>query len=63
MLNIFNRNSNLKFLSAEGVGHLWEKIRERFDPKLDKIEAKDESVVIENNNVVGVQVSPKPGTQ
>lgn len=46
-----------KFLNSAGVGHLWEKIRDRYDSKLDNVTASDDSVVITGVNGIGVQVS------
>lgn len=46
-----------KFLSAPGVGHLWEKIRERFDSKLDSVVAADHSIIVTNNNQIAVAIS------
>lgn len=48
---------NKKFLNSTGVGHLWEKIRERYDSKLDSVQASDDSIVITGTNGIGVQVS------
>jgi hypothetical protein len=50
-----------KFLNATGVGHLWEKIRDRYDSKLDNVVASDDSVVVTGNNGVGVQISSESG--
>lgn len=46
-----------KFLNSAGVGHLWEKIRDRYDSKLDNVTASDDSVVITGVNGIGVQIS------
>ena len=48
---------NKKFLNATGVGHLWEKIRERYDSKLDNVTASDDSIVITGDNGIGVKIS------
>lgn len=48
-----------KFLNSAGVGHLWEKIRDRYDSKLDNVTASDDSVVITGVNGIGVQISPE----
>ena len=50
-----------KFLNANGVGHLWEKIRERFDSKLDSVVAQNDSIVITNGDHIGVQISAEEG--
>lgn len=46
-----------KFLNSTGVGHLWDKIKERYDSKLDNVQASDDSIVITGNNGIGVQLS------
>lgn len=46
-----------KFLNATGVGHLWEKIRDRYDSKLDNVVAGNDAVSIANNNEISVVVS------
>lgn len=48
---------NKKFLNSTGVGHLWEKIRDRYDSKLDNVVAGDDSIQVSNNNEVNVQIS------
>ena len=61
MPNIFNQVKNAKFLNSDGVSHLWAKIRERFDPKLDRVESLDNSIDIQDNYKIGVAISPKTG--
>ena len=46
-----------KFLNATGVGYLWEKIRDRYDSKLDSVEAANDSILVTNNNTIQVVVS------
>lgn len=46
-----------KFINSTGVGHLWDKIKERYDSKLDNVQASDDSIVITGNNGIGVQLS------
>lgn len=46
-----------KFLNSAGVGHLWTKIRDRYDSKLDNVQATDDSIVVTGNNSIGVQIS------
>ena len=46
-----------KFLNATGVGHLWEKIRDRYDSKLDNVVATDDSIEITGDNSIGVKIS------
>lgn len=48
------------FLDSSGVGYLWEKIRERYDSKLDRITAADDSVAVTDGNRIGLNVSPRP---
>ena len=50
-----------KFLNSAGVGHLWEKIRDRFDSKLDQVVATDDSIVVTNDNSIGVNISSEEG--
>lgn len=50
-----------KFLNSTGVSHLWEKIRARYDSKLDSLTATNDSIVITNNNSVAVQISAEEG--
>ena len=57
----FSTIENKKFLNATGVGHLWEKIRERYDSKLDAVTASDDSVVVTGGSAVGVQISSESG--
>lgn len=49
-----------KFLDANGTGHLWEKIKERFDDKLDNVVAADDSVTVSNSNEIQVHISADP---
>ncbi len=46
-----------KFLNSAGVGHLWEKIRDRYDSKLDNVTAGNDAVSVANNNQISVVVS------
>lgn len=50
-----------KFLDADGTGHLWEKIKERYDAKLDSLTAVDDSIVVSNGNEIQVQISNESG--
>ena len=50
-----------KFLNATGVGHLWEKIRDRYDSKLDSVSASDDSIVVTDGDSIGVQISSETG--
>ena len=53
--------TNKKFLDATGVGHLWDKIKLRFDSKLDSVTAKDDSVLVTNDSEIKVNISTEPG--
>lgn len=46
-----------KFLNSTGVGHLWDKIKERYDSKLDSVSAADDSIVVTNLKDIQVQIS------
>jgi hypothetical protein len=50
-----------KFLNSTGVGHLWEKIRDRYDSKLDSVSAADDSIVVTGGDSIGVQISAAEG--
>ena len=50
-----------KFLDSDGTGHLWEKIKERYDSKLDNVVATDDSIVVSNSNHIQVQISTEAG--
>ena len=52
---------NKKFLNSTGVGHLWEKIRDRYDSKLDSVAAKDDSIVVSDSKDIRVQISTEEG--
>lgn len=49
-----------KFLDSVGVGHLWDKIRDHYDSKLDSVVATDDSVKVTGANSVKVQISNDP---
>ena len=46
-----------KFLNGVGVGYLWEKIRDRYDAKLDDVVATDDSIAVTGDNSVAVNIS------
>ena len=46
-----------KFLNADGVGHLWSKIKEHYDDKLDNVVATDDSIAITGNNSIAAKIS------
>lgn len=46
-----------KFLNATGVGHLWTKIMDRYESKLDNVVATDDSITVTNDNSVAVKIS------
>ena len=53
--------TNKKFLDSVGTGYLWEKIKERYDSKLDSVSAADNSIAITNNSQIAVKISPATG--
>jgi len=53
--------TNKKFLDGVGTGYLWEKIKDRYDSKLDNVVATDNSVVVANNNSIRVKISEAAG--
>ena len=46
-----------KFLDYSGVETLWNKIRKRYDLKLDRVTNRDNSIEVTNNSEIGVKVS------
>ena len=52
-----------KFLNSVGVGHLWDKIRDRYDKKLESVAAKDDSITISNLREIQVQISSELDNQ
>ena len=56
-----NNTDTKKFLDTDGVGHLWKKIKNRYDSKLSNVVAQDDSIVITNGDHIGVQVSSEEG--
>lgn len=61
MPNTNGTTDERKFINSSGLGHLWVKIRDRYDSKLDEVRAADDSVVIHGGNGVAVQVSEATG--
>ena len=53
--------TNKKFLDSVGTGYLWEKIKDRYDSKLDNVTATDNSIVVANNNSIRVKISEASG--
>lgn len=53
----YEQIENKKFLDSAGVGHLWEKIKNRYDSKLDSVTAKDNSISVTNGNQISVVIS------
>ena len=49
--------STKKFLNADGVGHLWSKIKEHYDAKLDNVVASDDSITITGVNGIAAKIS------
>jgi len=52
---------NKKFLDGVGAGYLWEKIKARYDSKLDNVTAGNTSIQVANNNQISVKISEAPG--
>ena len=48
---------NKKFLDSAGTSHLWDKIRERYDSKLDDVVASNASLTVANHNQIAVVIS------
>ena len=63
MPNSYETIEDKKFVGYDGVGHLWTRIRNKYDSKLDNVVAKDNSIAVQDNNKVGVKISPKTGNQ
>ena len=53
----FAEITNKKFLNADGVGHLWSKIKEHYDDKLDNVVASDDSITITGVNGIAANIS------
>ena len=49
-----------KFLDAVGTGHLWDRIKQRYDSKLDSIVAGNDAVSVSNNNEISIVISAEP---
>lgn len=52
-----------KFLDSVGTGHLWEKIRNRYDSKLDNVSAADDSISVTNLKDIAVHISSETGNR
>ena len=52
-----------KFLNSTGVGHLWTKIKERYDSKLDSVSPADDTIVVTNLKDIQVQISTEAGNR
>lgn len=52
-----------KFINSVGVGHLWDKIRDRYDKKLESVAAKDDSITVSNLREIQVQISSELDNQ
>lgn len=50
-----------KFLNSTGVGHLWDKIKERYDNRIANVQAADDSIVVDSEDGVSVQISAEEG--
>lgn len=55
--------NNKKFLDSVGTGHLWTKIRNRYDNKLDNVSAGDDSINVTNLKDIAVKISTESGNQ
>lgn len=55
--------NNKKFLDSVGVGRLWEKIRNRYDSKLDNVSAGNDSISVANLKDISVNISSEAGNQ
>ena len=47
-----------KYLGAEGVQRLWQRIMLRYDGKLDSVTNKDDTIEVTSGRVISVKVSP-----
>lgn len=61
MSNTYATISDKKFLDSTGVGHLWSKIRNRYDSKLDSVAAQNDSIEITSGDHIAVKVSAATG--
>lgn len=52
--------SGKKFLDAVGTGHLWDRIKQRYDSKLDSVVAGNDAVSVSNNNEISIVISAEP---
>lgn len=52
---------NKKFLDGEGTGYLWQKIRNRYDSKLDSVTNANASVQVTNGREIAVKISSVEG--
>ena len=47
-----------KYVTDEGLKRLWERIRQRYDRKLDYVTNKDDSIQVSSGHEIAVRVSP-----
>lgn len=59
----FETLNNKKFLDSVGTGHLWTKIRNRYDSKLDNVSASNDSIVVTNLKDIAVNISAESDNQ
>ena len=52
-----------RFLDYAGVETLWDKIRKRYDKKLDSVTGRDDSVEVTSGREISVKVSSAEGNQ
>lgn len=50
-----------KFLNSTGVGHLWDKIKERYDNRIANVQAADDSISVDSDAGISVQISAEEG--
>ena len=50
-----------KFLDSVGLKYLWEKIKKRYDSKLDSVVGKDNSITVQDSRRIGVKISKATG--
>ena len=61
--NAYEPINNKKFISSTGVGHLWARIRERYDGKLDNVTAANNSIAVTDLKNIAVNISGEEDNQ
>lgn len=59
----FETLNSKKFLDSTGAGHLWTKIRNRYDSKLDNVSAGNDSISVTNLKDIAVNISSEADNQ